>query len=67
MCKKALTSFSQIFCPQNILAFSFNRFATLMNSFKAIFSLSSRPLNLNQSNPSKIYFFGHIFIKLKLR
>ena len=51
------TSFSPVtsanvgFGPQNFLAFSFNPFATLVQSFKFVRSASPKLLNLNQDHP----------------
>ena len=58
-----LTSFSPVttknvgLSPQNFLTFSFNPFATLLQSFKVIPSASPKLLNLNQDHPSKKWFF----------
>ena len=43
--------------PQNLLNFSFNSFATLVETFKAISSASPKLLNFNQVYPSKNWFF----------
>ena len=53
------TSFSPVtstnvgFGPQNFLTFSFNPFATLVQNFKFVPSVSPKLLNLNQDHPSK--------------
>ena len=39
--------------PQNILAFSCNPFATLVENFKFVPNVSPKLLNLNQVHPSK--------------
>ena len=55
------------FGPQNFLTFSFNLFATLVQSFKFVTSASPKLLNLNQDHPSeKKDFSGQILIKLRL-
>ena len=57
--KRPPTSFSPVtstsvrICPQNLLNFSFNAFATLMQNLKAMPSASRKLLNLNQDYPSK--------------
>ena len=54
---------------QNILTFSFNPFATLVQNFKAIPSASPKLLNLNQDHPppqKKSGFSRQILIKLRL-
>ena len=43
------------FSPQNFLAFSFNPFATLVQTFKFLPYASSKLLNLNQDHPSNPY------------
>ena len=57
--KRPPTSFSpatytnMVISPQNFLTFSFNSFATLLQSFKFVPSISPKLLNLNQNHPSK--------------
>ena len=57
--QRSLTSFSTVtstkvgLSPQNILTFSFNAFATLVQNFKVIPSASPKLLNLNQGHSSK--------------
>ena len=57
--KKAPTSFSPVtstnvgFGPQNVLTFSFNPFATLVENLKFVPSASPKLLNLNEDHPSK--------------
>ena len=57
------TSFSPVtstnvgFGPQNFLTFSFNPFATLVQNFKFVPSVSPKLLNLNQDHPSKKTIF----------
>ena len=57
--KRPPTSFSPatytniVISPQNFLTFSFNSFATLLQSFKFVPSISPKLLNLNQNHPSK--------------
>ena len=61
--KSPLTSFSPVtstnvgFGPQNLLTFSFNLFATLVQNFKFVPSASPTLLNLNQDHPSKKAIF----------
>ena len=62
--KKALcTSFSSVTStnvgtnPKNLLTFSLNPFATLVQNVKFIPSASPKLLNLNQDHPSKKRFF----------
>ena len=61
--KGPLTSFSPAtstnvgFGLQNFLTFIFNPFATLVQNFKFITSVSPKLLNLNQDNPSKKAIF----------
>ena len=61
--KRPPTSFSHVtstnvgFGPQNLLTFSFNPFATLVQNFKFVPSASPKLLNLNQDHPSKKQFF----------
>ena len=50
---------------QNILTFSFDPFAKLVYSFKAIPSASIQLLNLNQDHLSKKWFFWSNFYKIK--
>ena len=57
------TSFSPVtstnveFGPQNILTFSFNPFATLVQNFKSVPSASPKLLNVNKDYPSKKAIF----------
>ena len=57
--KRPPTSFSPVTSTnvgirhQNILTFSFNPFATLVENFKFVPSASLKLLNLNQDHPSK--------------
>ena len=61
--KSPLTSFSPVtstnvgFGPQNLLTFSFNLFATLVQNFKFVPSASPKLFNLNQDHPSKKAIF----------
>ena len=61
--QKTPTSFSPVtltnvvFGPQNVLTFSFNPFATLVQNFKFVPSASPKLLNLNQDHPSKKAIF----------
>ena len=61
--KPPTTSFSPVtstnvgFGPQNILTFSFNPFATLVQNFKVVPSVSPKLLNLNQGYHSKKAIF----------
>ena len=61
--KPPTTSFSPVtstnvgFGPQNILTFSFNPFATLVQNFKVVPSVSPKLLNLNQGHHSKKAIF----------
>ena len=43
--------------PQTFLTFSFNLFATLVQTFTFVSSASPKLLNLNQDHPSKMHFF----------
>ena len=43
--------------PYNFLTFTFNLFATLMQTFKLVPSASPKLLNLNQDHPSKKAIF----------
>ena len=45
------------FSIKGFLTFNFNPFATLLQNFKAIPSVSSKLLNLNQKHPQKNCFF----------
>ena len=57
------TSFSPVtsknvgFGPQNLLTFSLNPFATLVQNVKFVPSASPKLLNLNQDHPSKKKIF----------
>ena len=57
--KKPPTSFSPVTStnvgtnPQNVLTFSFNPFATMVENVKFIPSVSPKLLNPNQDHPSK--------------
>ena len=51
-----VTSTNVGFGPQNFLTFSFNPFATLVQSFKFVPTASPKLLNLNQDHPSKTIF-----------
>ena len=57
------TSFSPVtptnvgFGPQNLLTFSFNPFAILVQNFKFVPRASPKLLNLNQDHPSKKAIF----------
>ena len=51
---------------QNFLTFSFNPFATLLQSFKAIPGARPKLLNLNQNHPAKKWFFWLNPYKIKL-
>ena len=51
-----VTSTNVGFGPQNILTFSFNPFATLVQNFKFVPTASPKLLNLNQDHPSKTIF-----------
>ena len=57
--KDPLTSFSFVtstnvgFSPKNILAFSFNPFATLVYNFKFLPSVNPKLMNFNQDHSSK--------------
>ena len=53
----SVTSANVGFGPQNVLAFSFNPFATLVQNFKFVPSASPKLLNLNQDHPSKKEIF----------
>ena len=71
--KGSPTSFSPVtstnleISPQNFLTFSFNPFATLVQNFKFVPSVSPKLLNLNQDHPSKkSHFSGQILIKSRL-
>ena len=52
-----VTSFNAGFCPQNLLTFSFNPFATLVENFKIVPSASPKLLNLDQDHPSEKAIF----------
>ena len=52
-----VTSTNVEISPQNILTFSFNPFATLLENFKVVRSASPKLLNLNQDHPSKKVVF----------
>ena len=67
------TSFSYItsanigISPQNILPFSFNSFATLVQNFKFVSNAIPKLLNLTQDHTSKEGgFSGQILINLRL-
>ena len=51
------TSFSPITSTNVGISFSFSPFATLVQKFKAIPSISPKLLSLNQDNPSKRVIF----------
>ena len=62
-----VTSTNAVISPQKFLTFSFNRFPTLVQNFKAIPSACPKLLNLNQDHPSKKWVkSGQILIKLRL-
>ena len=48
-----VTSTNVGFGPQNVLTFSFNLFATLVQNFKFVSSASPKLLNFNQNHLSK--------------
>ena len=52
-----VTSTNTGISPENFLNFSFNPFATLVQNFKFIPSVSPKLLNLNQDHPSKKVVF----------
>ena len=52
-----VTSTNEGFGPQNFLAFRFNPFATLVQSFKFVPTANSKLLNLNQDHPSRKAIF----------
>ena len=51
---------------QNLLTFSFNPFATLMQNFTFVPSASPKLLNLNQDHSSKKRFFSSNAYKIKV-
>ena len=61
--KRLPTSFSSVistnagYSPQTFLTCGFNYFATLVQNFKVIPSVSPRLLNLNQEHPSKKFVY----------
>ena len=66
------TSFSHVIStnvgrsPQNVLAFSFNPFPTLVQNLHVISSAGPKLLNSNQNHDSKKVYSGQILIKLRL-
>ena len=52
-----VTSTNVAFSPQNSLTFSFDPFATLVQNFKFLPSVSPKLLSLNQDHPSKKRIF----------
>ena len=57
-----LTSTNVGISRQNSLSFSFSPFATLVQHFKFVPSVSPKLLNLNQDHPTTKWFFGQILI-----
>ena len=61
--KRPLTSFSPVtstnagFGPENVVTFSFNPLATLLQNFKFVPRASPKLLNLNQDHPSEKVIF----------
>ena len=52
-----VTSTNVRFDPENFLNFSFNPFATVVQNFKLVPSVSPKLLNVNQDRPSKKAIF----------